>query len=133
MFVTLQVIDMIANLYENQLPVRFGVILYSTTFIEKVERSGGENFADSIVSSTDEDISSLVIYYLLLCLLRWFYSVFYGIECFISNQTLLFYIFLLENYAVVYFCVTCLSWKKRKTLFSVLCREMMTLGNLCAT
>lgn len=70
MFVTLQVIDMIANLYENQLPVRFGVILYSTTFIEKVERSGGENFADSIVSSTDEDISSLVIYYLLLCLLR---------------------------------------------------------------
>ncbi|KMS95940.1 hypothetical protein BVRB_003480 isoform A [Beta vulgaris subsp. vulgaris] len=60
-FCGLEVIDMIANLYENQLPVRFGVILYSTTFIEKVERSGGENFADSIVSSTDEDISSLII------------------------------------------------------------------------
>lgn len=57
----LEVIDMIANLYENQFPMRFGVILYSTTFIEKVEKNGGEKISDFSVSSTDEDISSLII------------------------------------------------------------------------
>lgn len=57
----LEVIDMIINLYENQFPMRFGVILYSTTFIGMVEKNGGEIFAASSVSST-EDISSLIIH-----------------------------------------------------------------------
>lgn len=86
-FVTSQVIDMIANLYENQFPMRFGVILYSTTVIEKAENNGWENLASA--SSTDEDISSLVLNHMLLCLLNWFSSAWYG-NCFsIFNYSLL--------------------------------------------
>ncbi|XP_021717311.1 UDP-glucose:glycoprotein glucosyltransferase-like [Chenopodium quinoa] len=57
----LEVIEMIVNLFENQFPMRFGVILYSTTFINEVEKNGGDNLADISVNSTDEDISSLII------------------------------------------------------------------------
>jgi len=56
----LQAIDMIMNLYENQFPMRFGVILYSTTFIESLEKNGDEINASSSASAVEEDISSMV-------------------------------------------------------------------------
>ncbi|KAL9229315.1 hypothetical protein vseg_004797 [Gypsophila vaccaria] len=55
----LEVIDTILNLYENQFPMRFGVILYSTAFIEKV--NNGKITGESNPISTEEDISSLII------------------------------------------------------------------------
>ncbi|XP_074311136.1 UDP-glucose:glycoprotein glucosyltransferase-like [Silene latifolia] len=57
----LEVIDTIVNLYENQFPMRFGVILYSTAFIEKADKSNGNIVTESNPSSTDEDISSFII------------------------------------------------------------------------
>ncbi|XP_044490237.1 UDP-glucose:glycoprotein glucosyltransferase isoform X2 [Mangifera indica] len=59
----LQIIDMITSLYENNFPVRFGVILYSTKFINKIEVSGGELESSAVEddSQVKEDISSLII------------------------------------------------------------------------
>ncbi|XP_057538898.1 UDP-glucose:glycoprotein glucosyltransferase [Amaranthus tricolor] len=57
----LEVIDMIVNLYENQFPMRFGVILYSSTFTKKAEKNGAQDLADLDGSSGEEDISSLII------------------------------------------------------------------------
>ncbi|GFP99210.1 UDP-glucose:glycoprotein glucosyltransferase [Phtheirospermum japonicum] len=53
-------IDMIISMYENNLPVRFGVILYSAKFVEKIEANDGEL---QVAQSKDdsEDISSLII------------------------------------------------------------------------
>ncbi|GLU02935.1 hypothetical protein SLE2022_201650 [Rubroshorea leprosula] len=50
----LESLDMIKSLYENSFPVRFGVILYSTKFIKKIEMSGGE-----LLSSAFEDDSQI--------------------------------------------------------------------------
>lgn len=49
-------------MFENSLPMRFGVILYSTKFIQKLETNGGE-FPSSVGngSEKEEDLSSLVI------------------------------------------------------------------------
>lgn len=60
---------MIVNLYENQFPMRFGVILYSSTFTKKAEKNGAQDLADLDGSSGEEDISSLVINDTLLCYL----------------------------------------------------------------
>ncbi|KAJ8425780.1 hypothetical protein Cgig2_020918 [Carnegiea gigantea] len=57
----LEAIDMIMNLYENQFPMRFGVILYSTTFIESFEKNGGDINVSASASSAEEDISSMII------------------------------------------------------------------------
>ncbi|KAK9286489.1 hypothetical protein L1049_014887 [Liquidambar formosana] len=59
----LESIDMITSLYENNFPMRFGVILYSTKFIKKVEMSGGELQVSQAGNDGHmvEDISSLII------------------------------------------------------------------------
>ncbi|KAL3638178.1 hypothetical protein CASFOL_018048 [Castilleja foliolosa] len=56
----LETIDMIISMYENNLPVRFGVILYSAKLVEKIEANDGEL---QVAESKDdrEDISSLII------------------------------------------------------------------------
>lgn len=53
---------MITSLYENNFPMRFGIILYSSKFIENIETSGGDLSASSVMDDgqTKEDISNLV-------------------------------------------------------------------------
>lgn len=59
----LQSIDMITSFYENSFPMRFGVILYSTQLVKKIETSGGELHSSALEndSKTEDDKSSLVI------------------------------------------------------------------------
>ncbi|KAM7250288.1 hypothetical protein ACFE04_022171 [Oxalis oulophora] len=54
----LESIDMITSLYENSIPMRFGVVLYSSKFVKDVEISGGELH---LLPDHKEDISSLII------------------------------------------------------------------------
>ncbi|KAM7478863.1 hypothetical protein LguiA_027076 [Lonicera macranthoides] len=59
----LETIDMIMSLFENNTPMRFGVLLYSTKFIEKVESNGGE-FPFTHTENDNqigEDLSGLII------------------------------------------------------------------------
>ncbi|PWA75078.1 UDP-glucose:glycoprotein glucosyltransferase [Artemisia annua] len=58
----LETIDTIVTMFENSLPVRFGVILYSTKMIETLEANGGE-FPSSLENESQikEDLSSLTI------------------------------------------------------------------------
>ncbi|XP_059660998.1 UDP-glucose:glycoprotein glucosyltransferase-like [Cornus florida] len=58
----LEAIDTIISLYENSFPMRFGVILYSTKFIKKIESNNGELPLDPVEndSGTEEDVSSLI-------------------------------------------------------------------------
>ncbi|KAK1430222.1 hypothetical protein QVD17_12804 [Tagetes erecta] len=58
----LETVDTIVTLFENSLPVRFGVILYSTKMIDTLEANGGE-FPPSLESDNQisEDLSSLTI------------------------------------------------------------------------
>lgn len=52
---------MITSLYENNFPVRFGVILYSSDLTRKIEMSGTElNGVEGIISQEEEELSSLV-------------------------------------------------------------------------
>ncbi|XVE93241.1 hypothetical protein REPUB_Repub01dG0173400 [Reevesia pubescens] len=59
----LQSIDMITSFYENSFPMRFGVILYSTQLIKKIEMSGGELHSSALEhgSEIEDDKSSLII------------------------------------------------------------------------
>ncbi|GMH06742.1 hypothetical protein Nepgr_008582 [Nepenthes gracilis] len=57
----LEVINMIIDMYENQLPVRFAVILYSMKFMKKIEINAGELHAAANDSHLEEDISLLII------------------------------------------------------------------------
>nr|XP_043627577.1 UDP-glucose:glycoprotein glucosyltransferase [Erigeron canadensis] len=57
----LETIDTIVTLFENSLPVRFGVILYSKKSIETLEANGGEFPPSSLESDGHEDLSSLTI------------------------------------------------------------------------
>ncbi|KAF5939287.1 hypothetical protein HYC85_023546 [Camellia sinensis] len=50
-------IDMIISLYENNLPMRFGVILFSTKFIKMIEMNDGEIPAAPM---SNDDVSSLI-------------------------------------------------------------------------
>ncbi|THG16451.1 hypothetical protein TEA_010218 [Camellia sinensis var. sinensis] len=52
----LESIDMIISLYENNLPMRFGVILFSTKFIKMIEMNDGEIPAAPM---SNDDVSSL--------------------------------------------------------------------------
>ncbi|KAK8564297.1 hypothetical protein V6N12_036423 [Hibiscus sabdariffa] len=56
-------INMITSFYENSFPMRFGVILYSTELIKKIERSGGELHSSDFEhdSEIEDDKSSLII------------------------------------------------------------------------
>lgn len=59
----MQTIDMVISFFENNLPMRFGVIFYSTNAIQKIEAYGDDfelrHFVDG--HQSEEDISSLVI------------------------------------------------------------------------
>ncbi|CDO97566.1 unnamed protein product [Coffea canephora] len=58
----MQTIEMVISLFENNLPMRFGVILYSANIIQKIEANGDElqrSLEDDLKS--EEDVSSLVI------------------------------------------------------------------------
>nr|DAD24321.1 TPA_asm: hypothetical protein HUJ06_025785 [Nelumbo nucifera] len=60
----LESIDMILSLYENNYPIRFGIIFYSSKFIKKIEDHNGEIplFSDGVIDShSPDDISSLII------------------------------------------------------------------------
>ena len=62
---------MIISLYENNLPMRFGVILFSTKFIKTIEMNVGSAAVEND-SHIGEDLSSLVMLllsYSLTCLL----------------------------------------------------------------
>ena len=63
----MQTIDTIVTMFENSLPVRFGVILYSTKMIETLEANGGEFPSSSLENESQikEDLSSLVKTYFL--------------------------------------------------------------------
>ncbi|XP_058110357.1 UDP-glucose:glycoprotein glucosyltransferase isoform X2 [Magnolia sinica] len=56
----LESIDMIMSMYENNVPMRFGAILYSSRLIQKIEDNVGELPIPS-GSNAEEDISSLII------------------------------------------------------------------------
>lgn len=53
----MQTIDMILSFYENNFPIRFGVLLYSSKFIKQTE-SG-----DDGLTRPEADTSSLVTYF----------------------------------------------------------------------
>ncbi|KAF2319840.1 hypothetical protein GH714_019555 [Hevea brasiliensis] len=56
----LECIDMIISLYENNFPMRFGLILYSSKFIKKIEDGGGDLHLSAVENdSQKEDTSSL--------------------------------------------------------------------------
>ena len=55
---------MITSLYENNIPMRFGVILYSSKLVNQIEISGGQTENDSRI---EDDLSSLVISNLSFC------------------------------------------------------------------
>lgn len=55
---TMQSIDMIVSLYENNFPVRFGVVLYSSKYVMQLE----DHSAKEDVDKFEEDISDKVIY-----------------------------------------------------------------------
>ncbi|KAK3011338.1 hypothetical protein RJ639_011725, partial [Escallonia herrerae] len=59
----LETIDTIISLFENNLPVRFGVVLYSTKFIQKIETNGGELLFAPVDNDSrfGEDLSTLII------------------------------------------------------------------------
>ncbi|XP_057977897.1 UDP-glucose:glycoprotein glucosyltransferase [Malania oleifera] len=59
----LESVDMVISFYENNFPMRFGVILYSAKFIEKIEMNSGEPPLDPLKNDSPiaEDISSLII------------------------------------------------------------------------
>lgn len=59
----LESVDMIVSLYENNFPMRFGVILYSAKFIKEVEMKGGDViFApEGTASPPVVDVSGLII------------------------------------------------------------------------
>ncbi|XP_051146784.1 UDP-glucose:glycoprotein glucosyltransferase [Andrographis paniculata] len=56
----LETVDLIISLFENNLPMRFGVILYSAKLIEKVEANDGELPIKSL-EDDQEDVSTLII------------------------------------------------------------------------
>ncbi|KAK9134686.1 hypothetical protein Syun_014016 [Stephania yunnanensis] len=60
----LEAIDTIISMYENSFPMRFGVILYSSKLIVKIEENGG-NLPPYIVGNNnddiEEDLSSMII------------------------------------------------------------------------
>lgn len=57
-----QSIDTLRSLYENQVPVRFGVILYSTQLIKNIEDNGGQikSYDAETNAQVKEDISTMV-------------------------------------------------------------------------
>ncbi|KAJ9552536.1 hypothetical protein OSB04_016581 [Centaurea solstitialis] len=59
----LETVDMIVSLFESSLPIRFGMILYSTKLIETLEANGGEFPVSSLENDGQikEDLSSLTI------------------------------------------------------------------------
>ncbi|KAL0384582.1 UNVERIFIED_CONTAM: UDP-glucose:glycoprotein glucosyltransferase [Sesamum radiatum] len=55
-----ETIDMMISLFENNLPMRFGVILYSTKSVENIEANDGE-LPVAHLKDDQEDVSNLII------------------------------------------------------------------------
>ncbi|XP_027357768.1 UDP-glucose:glycoprotein glucosyltransferase isoform X2 [Abrus precatorius] len=53
----LESVDMIISLYENNFPVRFGIVLYSSKYIMQLENHSGKEDQDKF----EEDISDMII------------------------------------------------------------------------
>lgn len=61
----MQSINMILSMYENNVPMRFGVLLYSSKMIKIIEANGGElpvSSTDEVLNENTDDISTLVIF-----------------------------------------------------------------------
>ncbi|CAN4108103.1 unnamed protein product [Withania somnifera] len=59
----LEAIDAIVSMFENHIPIRFGVILYSAKLIKEIESNGGElplSYREKDIPN-QEDLSSLII------------------------------------------------------------------------
>ncbi|KAI3832673.1 hypothetical protein MKW98_002219, partial [Papaver atlanticum] len=57
----LESVDTILSMYENNFPIRFGVILYSAKLIKKIEQQAGElPLSSAGKDDSMEDISSLI-------------------------------------------------------------------------
>lgn len=54
---------MVMSLYENNIPMRFGIIMYSSKLIKKIETGGGGIYSSSMENDNqiEDDLSSLVI------------------------------------------------------------------------
>lgn len=58
----LESVDLITSMYENNFPMRFGVILYSSKFVKRIEMNSGEIHSPAKENdSYNEDLSSLII------------------------------------------------------------------------
>ncbi|KAF3444470.1 hypothetical protein FNV43_RR14162 [Rhamnella rubrinervis] len=59
----LESIDMIMSLFENNIPMRFGIILYSSKLIKQIEINGGRQYSSFVESDSriEDDVSSLII------------------------------------------------------------------------
>ncbi|XP_015878960.3 UDP-glucose:glycoprotein glucosyltransferase isoform X1 [Ziziphus jujuba] len=59
----LEGIDMVMSLYENNIPMRFGIIMYSSKLIKKIETGGGGIYSSSMENDNqiEDDLSSLII------------------------------------------------------------------------
>jgi UDP-glucose:glycoprotein glucosyltransferase len=58
----LEAIDTLMSLFENQVPMRFGIILYSSKLVEKLESNGGEfSRTENNDNQIREDLSELII------------------------------------------------------------------------
>ncbi|CAN6458439.1 unnamed protein product [Victoria cruziana] len=60
----LKTVEMIMSLYENNVPMRFGVILFSSSLVKNIEANDGDLPKDTLAKAglnREEDISSLII------------------------------------------------------------------------
>lgn len=55
---TLQSIDMIISLYENNFPMRLGIVLYSSKYVKQLEDRSSKEDEDNF----EDDISNMVIF-----------------------------------------------------------------------
>lgn len=69
----LQSVDMLISLYENNFPMRFGVVLYSSKLIKHMETSSDDNKIEEDVSSSVISSLSFVIlsFYITCSLIIW--------------------------------------------------------------
>lgn len=71
----MQTVDTILSFYENNFPIRFGVLLFSSKFIKQTENS------DDGLTKSEADTSSLVTYfYFILLLVSNLWSMIYNVN-----------------------------------------------------
>jgi hypothetical protein len=69
----MQTIDMMVSLYQDSVPIRFGIIMYSSRFINVVEGSDG-----TLTNNDGEDTSILVIISIFLTAVFEFFALING-------------------------------------------------------